>query len=800
MGKNNNKPASNKDDSALKLLLPMMAAAIVAVLLSSGGLYWYQSQISASQQQQALARQLADSQLATINDWLERSRQQLALLANRPDLNHALTDDTDTLKRYRDQWLPGATVDVVPNNDQAISQYSYLAQELLNDSRLGKTPKAVISAGKNPSLLMARPTANGQGSILFSQSLAPLKAQLTHNLPTGSAMTVSDGGNRIYQLGQAHGGNSRASASADGLSVQITRSTPGSDILIVAGAIGAGVLIILITTYVMGLRLGRVLRQDAAELINYCKELSKRADVTARNRLHFPVFGQVTQAQAKLAGQLRSHGGGAVKRPPVNTRTEEAMVVDDQDDGLLLVDESPEEAIPEGIFRAYDIRGVAGDTFTAHTAYLLGRAIGTEAGEAGQQSVIVARDGRLSSPELSRSLVKGLLESGRDVINIGDVPTPVLYYATKVLESQTGICVTGSHNPARDNGLKIVISDDTLHGDRILALHQRIKDKQFSSGQGKEEERDISDRYVGDIINDIVLARPLKIAVDCGNGITGNLGPRIFAELGCEVTPLYSEVDGNFPNHHPDPSKPENLAELIRTVQQEKLDLGLAFDGDGDRVAVVTPQGEIIWPDRLMMLFARDLLGRTPGADILFDVKCSRALPSLIRKCGGRPLMYKTGHSLIKAKMKESGAPLAGEMSGHIFFADRWFGFDDGIYAGARLLEILSLQDDDADQVFAALQTGLTTPEIQIPVSDETKFDLVDALSKRAEQFSGGRATTIDGLRVDFPDGWGLVRASNTTPVLVARFEGRDEEALQRVQTQFHNHLLAVDDSLKLPF
>jgi len=464
------------------------------------------------------------------------------------------------------------------------------------------------------------------------------------------------------------------------------------------------------------------------------------------------------------------------------------------------MDEEQGEALPDSIFRAYDIRGVAGDTLTAQGVYLLGRAIGSEAGEAGQQTVLVARDGRLSSPELSRSLIKGLLESGRDVINLGLVPTPVLYYATEVLETRSGIMLTGSHNPASHNGLKIVINGDTLYGDRITALQERIRNKAFSEGKGREEERDITDRYLTDVTSDIVLARPLKIAIDCGNGAGGELAPQLFKQLGCEVTPLYTEIDGNFPNHAPDPGNPDNLTDLIRIVQQENLDLGLAFDGDADRVAVVTNSGEIIWPDRLLMLFAKDLLGRSPGADILFDVKCSRALPAIIRKNGGRPMMYKTGHSLIKAKMKESGAPLAGEISGHIFFADRWFGCDDGLYAGARLLEILSLQDDSAGQVFDGLKTGLTTPALYIDVSEENKFALVDALTARAEHFTGGRPTTIDGLRVDFPDGWGLVRASNTTPSLVARFEGRDEDALERVKEQFRKHLQAVDDTLKLPF
>ena len=477
------------------------------------------------------------------------------------------------------------------------------------------------------------------------------------------------------------------------------------------------------------------------------------------------------------------------------------MVVDEQDeDGILLMDDSQGESLPEEIFRAYDIRGVAGVTLTAQGAYLLGRAIGTEASEAGQQTVIVARDGRLSSPELSRSLMKGLVESGRNVINLGLVPSPVLYYATEVLESQSGVMITGSHNPPTHNGMKIVINGETLYGERIQTLKDRVARGDFNEGQGEEQELDISDRYLNDVANDIVLARPLKIGIDCGNGAAGELAPKLFTQLGCEVSALYTDIDGNFPNHAPDPGNPDNLTDLIRLVDSEQLDLGLAFDGDGDRVAVVTNRGEIIWPDRLMMLFARDVLSRSPGADILFDVKCTRALPAVIRKSGGRPLMYKTGHSLIKAKMKEVSAPLAGEISGHIFFADRWFGCDDGIYAGARLLEILALLDDPASQVFSGLKTGITTPALYVEVEEERKFPLVEALTARAEQFPGGRATTIDGLRIDFPDGWGLVRASNTTASLVARFEGRDEEALQRVKTMFRNQLKAVDETLTLPF
>ncbi|MCK5875206.1 MAG: phosphomannomutase/phosphoglucomutase [Alcanivoracaceae bacterium] len=457
------------------------------------------------------------------------------------------------------------------------------------------------------------------------------------------------------------------------------------------------------------------------------------------------------------------------------------------------------EQLPESIFREYDIRGIVGETLTADTVELLGRAIGTEALQAGQQTVIVGRDGRLHSPELAEALIRGLTKSGRDVIDIGPAPTPVLYYAAKVLDSQSGVSLTGSHNPANHNGLKIVIDGVTLTGERIRGLRERIARGELASGEGKVRRQDVSGRYIDEIARDIVLARPMKVAVDCGNGIAGPVVERLFSVLGCEIIPLHMNVDGNFPAHHPDTSKPENYRDLIAAVKQQGADIGIAFDGDGDRLGVVTPTGEIIWPDRLMMLFARDLLSRMPGADIIFDVKCSRELARVISQNGGRPLMWRTGHSLIKAKLKETGAPLAGEMSGHIFFADRWHGFDDGAYAAARLLEILSLESGDADQVFSQLRTGVTTPEINIPSTDKAKFAVVEKLKAQADSF-GGSASTIDGLRVDFEDGWGLLRASNTTAVLVARFEGRDQAALDRIATLFREQLQAIDPSLKLSF
>nr|WP_322853354.1 phosphomannomutase/phosphoglucomutase [Marinobacter sp. X15-166B] len=379
------------------------------------------------------------------------------------------------------------------------------------------------------------------------------------------------------------------------------------------------------------------------------------------------------------------------------------------------------------------------------------------------------------------------------------MPTPVLYFSTHHLDTGSGVMVTGSHNPANYNGLKMMLGGETLSGDAIQQLLQRIQAQDFVSGQGNLSDADVRRAYLDRIVGDIAVATSLKVVVDAGNGIAGELGPILMEELGCEVVPLFCEVDGDFPNHHPDPGKPENLDALIAKVQSEQADLGLAFDGDGDRLGVVTNSGQIIWPDRLLMLFARDVVSRNPGADVIYDVKCSRRLAGVISEAGGRPIMWKTGHSLMKAKMRETGALLAGEMSGHVFFQERWYGFDDGLYTAARLLEILGIEDRRSDEVFADFPDDISTPELTVEVTEATKFGLVNALMTHGE-FGEGNVTTIDGVRVDYPDGWGLCRASNTTPVLVLRFEAETADALERIKTVFRTELNKVAPDVVVGF
>lgn len=457
------------------------------------------------------------------------------------------------------------------------------------------------------------------------------------------------------------------------------------------------------------------------------------------------------------------------------------------------------QPVPASIFRAYDIRGIVDDTLTEATVALIGRAVGSEARIRGESTVAVARDGRLSGERLQAALMRGLNAAGCDVIDIGMVPTPVLYFATHHLEgTHSGVMVTGSHNPPDYNGFKIVLSGETLSGDAISALFERIQSDNLESGQGTVTQQDIRETYLARILGDIHINRPIKAVVDCGNGVAGELGPQLLARLGVDTIPLFAEIDGHFPNHHPDPGKPENVQDLIREVQKSGADIGLAFDGDGDRLGVVTPSGKLIFPDRLLMVFATDMLARQPGAKVIFDIKCTGNLVKVISEAGGEPEMWRTGHSMIKARMKETGAQLGGEMSGHIFFQERWYGFDDGLYAAARLVEIFANQPDDADTFFAHYPQDVGTPEINIAVSDESKFSLMDKLAREGD-FGEGIKTTLDGIRVDYQDGWGLCRASNTTPALVMRFEGKNDAALTRIKTVFNNALKRVAPDIELP-
>ncbi len=463
-------------------------------------------------------------------------------------------------------------------------------------------------------------------------------------------------------------------------------------------------------------------------------------------------------------------------------------------------DDEPEKkkiSVPEHIFRAYDIRGVAEEELNDEVVDAIGKAIGSRVVKEGQSSVIVGCDGRISSGRITEALIEGIISTGCSVKNIGLVPSPLVYFACEHLEMGAGVMVTGSHNPPEFNGMKVVINNQALSEGEIKSLYKSIEEGDFVEGEGSKSYADIVDDYIDRIADDVVFASPLKVVLDCGNGAASEIAPMLYASLGCEVVPLFAEIDGTFPNHFPDPGKKENLKSLIEAVSEHKADLGLAFDGDADRLVVVTSSGQIVDADRLLMLFAKDVITRNPGADVVYDIKCTRNLSQLISNHGGRPVMWRSGHSLIKQKMRETGALLGGEFSGHFFFKERWYGFDDGLYSGARLIEMLTLDGVSLDAAIAELPASIASPEIDIDVDESSKFDVVEQLIDKSD-FAEGEKTVLDGLRVDFPYGWGLIRPSNTSPKLTARFEADSEEELIKIKQTFSKALFAIDSNLVL--
>ncbi len=843
--------ASTRQEHGLPTLFPGLGAAFVG-LLAAAAVLWFALLNDAQQQAQAqLGQAWGGNQAAALQQALHQLSADTQAAAHNPQLLEALQSQDSaqlqTAERGLGYWdavvdahlnLPGQAT----QNASRAAPMNFAALDLLRRVEGGQSPAPeAYKIGQRWLVYSAAPLRLAdsqplQGTLLLVTdlqrllaALPPLPAgigqlQLTQQFGNGPAQLLA-------QLGHAPQGSALAFSSGNPNwkldfipGPALTQSAFSALPLLLAAllALGGALFGLLLLHNAMQIRL----RRDAEQLGQLVQELSAGKAVKAFS-LRLPALNALAQNLARLPRRQTEHGdnqastvpGGAAHpaqrsaqpAEPIDPLFQDTDIFDidilDEDQDLLGLEQAPAMSntphtapnLPASIFRAYDIRGVVGDTLTPETAYWVGRAVGSESIACGEPNVSVGRDGRLSGPELVQSLIQGLLESGCQVSDIGMVPTPALYYAANVLAGKSGVMLTGSHNPPDYNGFKIVVAGDTLANEQIQALRQRIETNDLASGMGSVEQVEILERYFKQIRDDIALAKPLKVVVDCGNGAAGVIAPQLIEALGCSVIPLFCDVDGNFPNHHPDPGKPENLVDLIAKVKEENADLGLAFDGDGDRVGVVTNTGTIVYPDRLMMLFAKDVVSRNPGADIIFDVKCTRRLGALISGYGGRPVMWKTGHSLIKKKMKETGALLAGEMSGHIFFKERWFGFDDGIYSAARLLEILSQDKRDAEQVFAAFPSDLSTPEINITVTEESKFSIIDAL-QRDGHWGEGSITTLDGVRVDYPKGWGLVRASNTTPVLVLRFEADSAEELQRIQEVFRAQLYTVAPALNLPF
>ncbi|MBK3868934.1 phosphomannomutase/phosphoglucomutase [Pseudomonas stutzeri] len=816
---------------------------------AAAALLWMGMQGAHQQQQLRLANAWGQGQASAVQQTLRQLRIDTQAAADQQQLVDVLRADADAERRREAEQrllgLPGVIDAHLNRRGTAVPDSSrpgplnFAALDLLQRAEAGQSPAPEAYKVGNRWLLYSAHALRAEGEQAIRGSLL-LVSDLEHVFATLPIPPAEAGQLRLIQqfpgapeqlllqrgtTGDAASALTLASSNPNWklAYLPVGDATPAalSPLQLMAAALLALAGVLVGLQLVLGGQ-QRKLREDVRQIGQLLQELSagKAIQVPA---LSLPVLDALARNIARLpvrpTGPAPTQASAAAQavRPAkpaeyIDPRLPETDILDidilDEDQDIFGLDIKERETamssakapnLPASIFRAYDIRGVVGDSLTTETAYWVGRAIGSESLAQGEPDVSVGRDGRLSGPELVQHLIQGLVDSGCSVSDVGMVPTPVLYYAANILAGKSGVMLTGSHNPPDYNGFKIVIAGDTLANEQIQALRKRIESNDLASGIGKVEQIDVLERYLEQIRRDIAMARPMKVVVDCGNGVAGVIAPQLIEALGCKVIPLYCEVDGNFPNHHPDPGKPENLVDLIARVEAENADLGLAFDGDGDRVGVVTNAGTMIYPDRLLMLFAKDVVSRNPGADIIFDVKCTRRLTPLISGYGGRPVMWKTGHSLIKKKMKESGALLAGEMSGHIFFKERWFGFDDGIYSAARLLEILSQDKRDAEQVFAAFPCDISTPEINITVTEESKFTIMDALQRDA-QWGEANLITLDGVRVDYPKGWGLIRASNTTPVLVLRFEADSEEELSRIQDVFRAQLLNVAPDLKLPF
>jgi phosphomannomutase / phosphoglucomutase len=766
------KPRLRLPATHLRPALPLVAALCVLLALWLAWTGWQQLRDASRRQALQASRDLAvTGTQRALQQQTTRLREALASAAVQQAL--AQGDLAGAATRIGSGWPHLELASVLPADLDAayaaLPQGGYGRLAVAEAALVGKAPVARIAKDGEAKLVLAAPALVGDRLVGVAYVRLPVTlatdAVRAANVDGGSYLALREGSVSVIERG-----DTRLSNVAEALSAKV----PGSDLRVVAGLpeptqgmFGLGAIASFIAALVL-LGLGTLafvaLRRGSGPSIG--------ADDDARH------------AEPTLAQTIQQ----APARP--------TPVIDIKED----VRPGPVD-IDRGIFRAYDIRGIVGQTLDAGVAELIGHAIGTLMFEKGLNDIVVGRDGRLSGPDLVAGLTEGLRKAGRNVTDIGMVPTPVVYFGGFHLRTGCGIAVTGSHNPPDYNGFKVVVGGETLSGDAIVDLYARIaEDRLHTAGTpGTLSHRDIGDDYVARIAGDVQIDRRLRIVVDAGNGVAGAIGPRVLEAIGAEVTPLYCEIDGNFPNHHPDPSEPANLQDLVQMVQRLDADLGIAFDGDGDRLGVVTRDGETIYPDRLLMLFAADVLERNPGAVIVYDVKCTGRLPGQILRHGGSPLMWKTGHSLIKAKMRETEAELAGEMSGHFFFAERWYGFDDGIYAAARLLEIVAARQGSPTEQLKALPNGTSTPEIKVDAPGGDPHAFVERF-RAAAKFEGARSSTIDGLRVDWPDGWGLVRASNTTPVLVLRFDADSQAALARIQAAFREQLLAVKPDLLLPF
>lgn len=806
-------PAPQKKRRSSQAAIYVGLAAALAMVINLAVGYWgYHAWIQQSRMEQLSALALAQAQTTAgaLADQVGRYEKDLATLAETPTIAAAFAENTpEALASVEEQVrrvLPGtASVRAIPRGaatSDTPSELTFTELDMLTraEDREAADPEAVQQSGDWLLKLVAPVPADAskpvEGVLLVSLPLTNLRPVLEENQTLGKMELQQSFNNQRNTLLLAVGqGSAGAPQTVDvpgtywqlrfTPSVQLWQQTQVDLMLPLVAWI-----LFACANLALAVFLGRRLS-------------------TARG--HVPM--RRTDEQAAVAAGT---GSAATTSGSASYVPEDILDIEiaDEDEALLGLEEGETRAaprtpqtqpsgtgaaaadVPRVIFRAYDIRGLAETEITPQLAQLVGQALGSEALDNNQNALVVARDGRTHSPLLMEHLVRGILSTGCGVVNIGAAPTPLMYFATETLpQTQSGVVVTASHNGPAYNGFKVVINGKSRSADDIQNIRKRILTGNFYAGQGQEEHLDIVPQYIDTIFSDVALAGDIHMVLDAGNGITGQVAPKLFEELGCQVTPLFCDLDGTFPNHAPDPSVANNLRDLVARVQEEKADLGVAFDGDGDRLTVVTPRGKIVWADRLLMLFAKDILSRNPGADVVFDVKSTRQLNSAISNFGGRPVMWKTGHAPMRAKMLETGALVGAEYSGHVFIKDRWYGFDDGIYAAARLIEIISLRGEDLDSMLAEFPPTHITPEILIPVAEERKFAIVRQLQESGD-FDEARLTTLDGLRADFPYGWGLLRASNTSANLTLRFEAESESELHKIKALFARELKKIDTAL----
>lgn len=827
-----------------------MAILLVATLAMAYLLTWNQARLSSQAQAHALAAQLQ----ARTEAFIQQQRSLLKMLSRDNEIKQLLLTGTAPQLAQKSQALEAYFENirgfrlVKPEAINRIDEtgalhIGYADLDLMQRTKTEAESIAEISkwGSEQQRIALAQKIPTGEdehgiaGIILLGLNTQAL-SQLVDQLPIHAgyielqqSVTLTKGKveNKVLALfgkgdSNAQRGEPDGVVPIEGSRWQVAywQAHAGSALSLTIQLAWAGLTLIALVIsaglfFMLGHTITKTLRNDLVVVINVVKDILSQS-----MRREYPVALVNTKGVIDVllhsAQELRKSmsAGASSKAANVANTTQDLSPTDllFQGDNNLSVKEvtaveTSKQAvtveIPSSIFRAYDIRGIVGQTLNASLAYEIGRAIGSEAYEQGQQALVVARDGRLSGAELLQALAKGIQATGCDVIDVGCVPTPALYFAAYHLETLSGVMVTGSHNPPDYNGFKILLNGNSLAETQVQALRHRLENNRLLAGQGSYQTRNIVPDYLDRILGDISLARDVKVVIDCGNGVASEIAPQLFRDLGCQVIELFCKTDGNFPNHHPNPSDPKNLQDLIQAVRQHQADIGLAFDGDGDRLGIISRSGNIIWPDRYLMLLAEDILSRNPGADILYDVKCSRYLAPYITKLGGRAMMWKTGHSLLKARMKETGALLGGEFSGHIFIAERWYGFDDALYAAARLLEILAADpmQREFEEIFADLPHGASTPELLVNLDNSRHAALLSQVELAAKaQFAEAEIITIDGVRIEWAEGWALIRGSNTMPVLTLRFEADHEAGLRNIQKQFRQLLQDIEPGLKLPF